>query len=320
MNILQKFAHHIDGEVYDEIKVRSANGDGYSLKVTISPAYTAQDSKANKDGQYLRYASIERNFFSGSDWQNYVAMTKAEFSKQVLRISEMLNSQFQEGFENSGFIIKNDIQKIFDNYVVNNGSEEDADTAFYIDLKYVSIDAFPEHYILKKYKDFKENNYKTSTNDVLHSFVSKLISNDFGNWRVDRGEASKYQIDLHINLLPKAVNNSGEIKTIREGYFKRSDWRRFVSIPFISVQKLADRWNNDFYDDLSHSDSFSEFKYQMRSKLRKEAELLYERHAIDQEIYNEIDDVFINIDIVKKTFFSEENLLFMKQEEKKNRK
>lgn len=309
--MIENFGRGINDDE-DSLSIYDYQVDGDdSITVYIEPRWVAGDNR--KDTDLLNYNKIMDKYFYSDYSVDLMEMEYSEFIKELDNIIDKMTEEFLNDYiPNSELIIKDFVQSEWRWYLECYNYE--SDDQININIQHSNVDYFPEHIFVEFYKD----NY-TGGVDYSDKFKEKFaagLDNDYDNFVIFSNDYNNDE--LYIKMKVKLINfgnfKDRSLSNIYDSFLESNDWNRFVK-GHISASNLADKWNDDFYEQVVNSESFIDLEDFLTSELHRAAEKAYESGDINYNTNTSVKESEFSLSLLKEDYFDADILDEIKKQE-----
>lgn len=309
MEVIDSFINELhDSTIGQDIEVVDAYlSDGNEITVEVR-----SDHNVSVRGQddLNSYADFINSYFNSIEWDQTLLLTKTSFIHSKLSgIQQELNERYHEKLVSDNktrirIVFEKELEKFLDEY--NYGErdvEEDGDedqiihqkiTAFEYNFNIVfnRIIYFPESWIMDRWETEKNEKYPVDVSNHVMRFTNNIDDRSYVDniFMVSMAAAHSESITVNYQISGYYAQKSRFSREI-EGYYQRSDYKRFVKFGMFSGQnpeKMANNWNNLFYSTIEESEHFYEFKSMIRRQLKDFAERQLDSGKISEDQYEKL--------------------------------
>lgn len=256
------------------------------------------------------YVDFINSYFNSGEWEQTLLLTKTSFTHSKLSgIQQKLNEEYHEKLvsDNESRIritLEQELEKFLDEYNYEEiDKEEDGDedqiihqkiTAFEYSFNVIfnKIIYFPEFWIMDRWEAEKNEKYPVDISNHVMRFTNNIDDKSYVDniFMISMAAAHSDSITVNYQISGYYAKKS-RFNKVMEGYYQRSDYKRFVKFGMFSGQnpeKMANNWNNLFYSTIEESEHFSEFKSMIRRQLKDFAERQLDSGKISEDQYEKL--------------------------------
>lgn len=340
--IIQGFVREITLDGIGDMWCSADYDDGFYIEIE-----SAHDVRHKSEDIYNIFKEYCEQYFSSQEWMDFLEGETVNFSSKYHDIVEEMDYDYHDTFLPYNLhVIKNDIKQEFQRYIDTHFEEieedyDDEDDAlpilemfaedynFIINIKTTSV--FPPEWLLEKFNEDRKLKYSKEAAVFLAEYAERINRSRNADRNIYISDVKTDVGFLNITCAVYSDNklDSGIMYFIRNLY-ESKDFKKLVKGGIFGpkIIKVVNKWNDLIYIKILQSENNSEtwfnFKLDIREGVRKYAEELYNRGEINIDTRNEIYDTEIRYNLEYVDVIKEDELYYRvyeaREKEKKNKK
>lgn len=334
LDILEDFVDILNGDYYiGDMKIVDAFYDDYGIDITIQSGH---DVVSRSNDEYNVFQDYINQYFSSIDWMSHLINSKAVFQKNVNDIAEEMNIDYHDNWlSESVFAIKGEIFKDLqeyanqriDNFEENYDNEDGVENIkelnawdYSINIGLKEVNLFPTTWLLEKFDNDKKFKFSKNTQGYVYDYTDSINGSSRLNNSIFITLASSQTDFVNVNAqLYKERNLSSDLKSYIEYLYSTNDWEKLVKGGLFAPKSsdIANKWNKELYEYTLDSETWNDFKKEIKKDFDNIAYKLFENNKIDEDTRDEMLDIEFKFNLNSVNLFNAVDLGYKASEQRR---